>query len=153
MRIPKEVYDEIRSNNCILFAGAGISTEGGIYGKPTLYEIIKRISKYPKKKKKPSFPELMQYYCDNLDGSRKNRLIREIINRIEAFSDYGEIYEYTTMFHRYVASIPYFKTLTSNHFREHIQSECLIQIPHLLWNLSDHATPTHLKMVDLAVFE
>ncbi|MGB7532770.1 MAG: UDP-N-acetylglucosamine 2-epimerase, partial [Halobacteriota archaeon] len=42
-------------------------------------------------------------------------------------------------------------TLTSNHFREHIQSECLIQIPHLLWNLSDHATPTHLKMVDLAV--
>ena len=46
-----------------------------------------------------------------------------------------------------------FQTLTSNHFREHIQSKCLIQIHHLLWNLSDHATPTHLKMVDLAVFE
>jgi glycosyltransferase involved in cell wall biosynthesis len=46
-----------------------------------------------------------------------------------------------------------FRTLTSNYFREHIQSECLIQIHHLLWNLSDHATPTHLKMVDLAVFE
>jgi hypothetical protein len=47
----------------------------------------------------------------------------------------------------------HYRTLTSNHFREHIQSKCLIQIHHLLWNLSDHATPTHLKMVDLAVFE
>ena len=57
--------------------------------------------------------------------------------------------------HRYLLSIGavLFKTLTSNHFREHIQSKCLIQIPHLLWNLSDHATPTHLKMVNLAVFE
>ncbi|GEM_PF-1668730 len=45
-----------------------------------------------------------------------------------------------------------FRTLTSNHFREHIQSKCLIQIHHLLWNLADHTTPNHLKMVDLAVF-
>lgn len=129
MRIPKEVYDEIRSNNCILFAGAGISTEGGIYGKPTLYEIIKRISKYPKKKKKPSFPELMQYYCDNLDGSRKNRLIREIINRIEAFSDYGEIYEYTTMFHRYVASIPYFKNVVTTNWDPFFERELNVLVP------------------------
>jgi phytoene dehydrogenase-like protein len=45
------------------------------------------------------------------------------------------------------------KTLTSNRFREHMQSQCLIKIHHLLWNLGDHATPTHLKMVDLTVFE
>jgi hypothetical protein len=43
-------------------------------------------------------------------------------------------------------------TLTSNRFREHIQPKCLIQIHHLLRNLGDHATSTHLKMVDLPVF-
>jgi restriction endonuclease Mrr len=43
-------------------------------------------------------------------------------------------------------------TLTSNRFREHKQSQCFIQVHHLLWNLRDNATPTHLKMVDLTVF-
>ena len=128
MIIPKELYSEIRSNNCILFAGAGISTEGGIYGKPTLYEIIKRISKYSKKKK-PSFPELMQYYCDNLDGGRKNRLIRVIINRIEDFSEYGEIYVSTTMFHRYVASIPYFKIVVTTNWDPFFERELNVLVP------------------------
>ncbi len=128
MIIPKELYDEIRLNNCILFAGAGISTEGGIYGKPTLYETIKRISKYPKKKK-PSFPELMQYYCDNLDGGRKNRLIRAIINRIEDFSEYGEIYVSTTTFHRYVASIPYFKIVVTTNWDPFFERELNVLVP------------------------
>ena len=44
------------------------------------------------------------------------------------------------------------KTLTPHHFREHIQAKCRIQIPHTLWDLSNHAARTHLKMVDLAVF-
>ena len=44
-------------------------------------------------------------------------------------------------------------TLTSNFFREHIQSKSHIQIHHLLRDLRDHATPSHLKMVDFAVFE
>jgi len=43
-------------------------------------------------------------------------------------------------------------TLTSNRFREHKQSKCLIQVHHLLWNLRDNAAPTYFKMVDLAVF-
>jgi len=60
---------------------------------------------------------------------------------------------YLTQVNLLIQLTPVIRTLTSNHFREHIQSECLIQIPHLLWNLSDHATLTHLKMVDLAVFE
>jgi len=47
---------------------------------------------------------------------------------------------------------PEFQTLTPHHFREHIQAKCRIQIPHTLWDLSNHAARTHLKMVDLAVF-
>ncbi|RCV64777.1 hypothetical protein C5S53_06985 [Methanophagales archaeon] len=42
-------------------------------------------------------------------------------------------------------------TLTSNRFREHKQSKCLIQVHHLLWNLRDNAAPTYFKMVDLSV--
>ena len=44
-------------------------------------------------------------------------------------------------------------TLTPHLFGEHIQSKCLIQIQHLLGNFSNHATLTHFKMVNLAVFE
>jgi hypothetical protein len=42
--------------------------------------------------------------------------------------------------------------LNSASLREYVQPKSLIKIYHLLWNLRDHAMPTHLKMVDLAVF-
>lgn len=70
--IPSELYDEIKRENCVIFAGAGISTEGGgRYCKPTFYEIIKNESSYPPSDADPSFPDLMQYYCDSKDGGKK----------------------------------------------------------------------------------
>ena len=84
--IPLELYDEIKRENCIIFAGAGISTEGGVYGKPSFYETIIQECSYPASKKDPSFPELMQDYCNIKDGGKKNLLIRKIIDRIEFFA-------------------------------------------------------------------
>ncbi len=39
-----------------------------------------------------------------------------------------------------------------NAYGPHELSKSLIQVHHFFWNLSDHATPTYFKMVDLAVF-
>ena len=62
-----ELAAAVATRRCVLFAGAGISTEGGIYGTPTFYSSLKKECDI-KKKEEPSFPELMQIYCDKFDG-------------------------------------------------------------------------------------
>jgi len=127
--IPQELYDEIKSENCVLFAGAGISTEGSalkVYREPTLYEKIKKICKLRKER---SFPDLMQYYCDKIDGGNKNRLIRLIINRIEEFSEHGEVYRVTSMFHKGVASIPCFKIIVTTNWDSFFERELNVLVP------------------------
>jgi hypothetical protein len=85
--IPSELYDEIKRENCVIFAGAGISTEGNpTYGKPSFYDTIKEECEYPASMKDLSFPDLMQYYCNKKDGGKKNLLIRNIIERIGSSS-------------------------------------------------------------------
>lgn len=76
-RIPKELVDEICSSNCVLFTGAGITTER--YYRYTFLDEIKEKCKYPKRAKNQSFPEVMSYFCNKLDSGNKNKLIREII--------------------------------------------------------------------------
>ena len=113
--ISHELMQEIKSNNCILFLGAGISTEG-TYWKTTFYDHIKYLSKYPKKGGHPLFPDLMQYYCDKADGGLKNRLIREIIKWIEPFCIEGEPNRSVTMFHTEIARIPNFKIIVTTNW-------------------------------------
>ena len=113
--IPRELMQEIKLNNCVLFCGAGISTEG-TYRRTTFYDHIRELSKYPKKIEHPLFPDVMQYYCDKIDGGRKNRLIREIIDWIEPFCIEGEPNRSVTMFHTGIARIPYFKVVVTTNW-------------------------------------
>jgi len=113
--IPYELMQEIQSNNCILFLGAGVSTEGS-YWKTTFYDHIRQLSRYPRKNEHPLFPDVMQYYCDKVDGGLKNKLIREIIDRIEPFTVEGEPNRSVTMFHSEIARIPYFKIVVTTNW-------------------------------------
>jgi len=113
IEIPEELIEEIISYNCVLFAGSGITTEQ--YYTTNFLERIKEKCKYPKSEKNQSFPEVMQYYCEKLDGSRKNRLIREIIEWIELFSAEGEPNRHATDFFREISRIPFLRTfITTN---------------------------------------
>ena len=114
--IPHELMQEIQSNNCILFLGAGVSTEGTSYRKTTLYDHIKELSKYPNKSEHPLFPDVMQYYCDKVDGGLKNKLIREIIEWIEPFTVEGEPNRSVTMFHSEIARVPYFRIIVTTNW-------------------------------------
>ena len=114
--IPQELIEEIKAKNCVPFLGAGVSTEGQYrYHNESLLDYIRRISKYPKRES-PLFPDVMQYYCDRLDGGRKNRLIREIINWIEPFSIEGEPHRSITQFHHLFARIPYFRVFVTTNW-------------------------------------
>lgn len=114
--ISHELMQEIQSNNCILFLGAGVSTEGTYWGTTFFYDHIKQLSKYPKKSEHPLFPDVMQYYCDKVDGGLKNKLIREIIEWIEPFTVEGEPNRSVMMFHSEIARIPHFKIVVTTNW-------------------------------------
>lgn len=127
--IPKELYEEIKKGNCVIFAGAGISTEGGIYGQPTFYYQIKEECNLKDDGTELSFPELTQLYCDKIDGGHKNKLIRKIIERIEEFSEYGEIYWATTIFHRYITQVPFFSRIITTNWDTFFERELNVLVP------------------------
>lgn len=127
--IPDPLYDDIKAHHVVLFAGAGVSTEAGPYGSPTFYDIIKSKAKYPKKKPAPSFPELMQYFCEKIDGGQRNRLTREILDRIAEFSAPGEINNFATMFHHLVAEIPYFNRVVTTNWDPFFERSMNVLVP------------------------
>jgi hypothetical protein len=112
--LPKELIEEIKSFNCVLFAGAGTTTES--YHRRTFLEHIKEKCKYPKKAKNQSFPEVMQYYCQKVDSGGKNKLIRETIEWIEYYSAEGEPNRFATHFFREIARIPFFRTIVTTNW-------------------------------------
>jgi len=127
--IPDPLYDDIKARHVVLFAGAGISTEAGPYGSPSFYEIIMEKTKYPKKKSPPSFPELMQYYCEKIDGGQKNRLTREILDRVSKFSAPGEINNFASGFHRLAAEISYFDRIITTNWDPFFERSMNILVP------------------------
>jgi len=127
--IPNPLYDELINEDCVIFAGAGISTEAGTYSNPTFYDIIKSKCNYPKRREAPAFPDLMQYFCDRIDGGQRNRLIKEIISRIEYFNYPDEINRDTTRFHRSLAEIPFFKRIVTTNWDPFFETHLNILVP------------------------
>ena len=125
--IPAELYQEIKAGGCVLFTGASVTTEGiATFGSTTLYEDLnKRVM--PREEGLP-FPDLMQRFCKQVDGGRKNRLIRKIISRIEAFST-GEHYRMATMFYHEALLIPYFMVFVTTNWDPFLEREANILVP------------------------
>lgn len=126
--LPESLYEDIIKGNSVLFAGAGISTEGSRYSSPTFYEIIKSKCNYPKTNE-DSFPKVMQHFCDEIDGGYKSRLIHEIIKHIEFFTESYTTLNETTLFHQLVAEIPYFSTIVTTNWDPFFERELNILVP------------------------
>ena len=119
--MPKMLYEDIISHNSVIFIGAGVSIEGGFYSKPTFYEIIRKRCNFPDELEPPSFPDLMQYFCDNVDGGQRNRLVREAINRIEMFAQKDEINRVTIRIQDSLALVPYFNRIVTTNWDPFIE--------------------------------
>jgi hypothetical protein len=126
--LPEELVEEVKSFNCVLFAGAGTTTEQP-YFRSTFLAHVKAECKYPKRAKTQSFPEVMQYYCQKLDGGRKNKLIREIIEWIEYYSAQGEPNRVATGFFRDIARIPFFRTIVTTNWDPFCERTVNVLVP------------------------
>lgn len=110
------LYEDILHETCAVFVGAGCTTEGskGTHS-GSFYEEILAKCKYPSKTPAPAFPDLMEYFCERLDGGQHNRLIRESLSRVERFSIPGDDHTFATMFGEELAEVPYFtRFVTTN---------------------------------------
>lgn len=129
--IPAELYEDILGQRVVIFAGAGTTTESGsrLFSGATFYETIKERCRYPKIKSEPSFPDLMQYFCDHVDGGQRNRLVSLAITRIESFAAPGEDNRIATMFAYELARIPYIDRIVTTNWDPFLEQSMNILVP------------------------
>ncbi len=121
------LYDDILAEGCVIFVGAGSTTERK-GGRSLFYDHIKALSKYPESSS-PSFPELMQFFCDRQDGGRHNRLIREALSRVESFCARGEQNREATIFTDSLAEIPYFNRFVTTNWDPFLERSVDVLVP------------------------
>lgn len=135
------IHDLILKESCVVFVGSGSTTEGHRQERNTFYEHIRKLCEFPDTS--PSFPELMQYFCDRMDGGHHNRLIREALSRIEVFSIPGEDNYFATMFTDLLAEI-FVRTL-----RQRLEKEGLVATDRFIRFLQrerHRIASTHIRM-------
>jgi hypothetical protein len=123
------LYGEILQEGCVVFVGAGSTTERRYPSDETFYDHIKRQSNYPKDAPQLSFPELMQYFCDHVDGGHHNRLIREAISRIERFCASGRENRTAMMFPESLAEIPYLNRFVTTNWDPFLERALDVLVP------------------------
>lgn len=117
--IPDEIIKAIKEDNLIIFAGAGISTEGRNVYKYSLYsEINDEIGE----KNNNSFPQLMTKYCNLPNGRRK--LINKIIERFEYYKSFPEIDNHMNSFFSPLSDIYSIKEIITTNWDRQFEEKC-----------------------------
>lgn len=117
--VPKEIIDAIKNENAVIFAGAGISTEGKNVYKTTLYTDINDElgEKYDN-----TFPQLMTKYCNRPNGRRN--LINRIIERFEYYKSFSEIDNIMKQFFNPLADIYSIKEIITTNWDRQFEEKC-----------------------------
>lgn len=116
--IPNEIFEAIKKENLVIFAGAGISTEGKNVFPNTLYkEVCDEL-----KISNVSFPNAMSLYCNKPNGRKK--LINKIIDRFDYYKSFSEIQNIMNMFYMPLANIPYIKDIITTNWDRQFEDIC-----------------------------
>ena len=127
--IPDQLYEDIKQSRVVLLCGAGVTTEWGIYGKPSFYDIIRERAGLAKDQPPLMFPDVMQYFCDTVDGGDKRRLLQEAINRIEMFAAPSEMNRRATSFYKQVAMVSFFDRIVTTNWDPFCERTLNILVP------------------------
>jgi SIR2-like protein len=123
------LYEDVIHESCVIFVGSGCTTEGRGLEWSTFYNEIKEKSGYPSSAQSPSFPDLMEYFCQHMDGGQHNRLIREAVSRIERFCVPGDENYAATMFGEELARMPYFNRFVTTNWDPFLERSLEMLIP------------------------
>lgn len=122
-RVGREIADE----SCVLFVGAGSSTEKWPRS-CSFYSNIKAMTSLSDSGPH-TFPEVMQKFCDERDGGHHNLLIREAIHYIEHFLLSGPENRAVSEFSSRLATIPYFKIILTTNWDPFLERALDVLVP------------------------
>jgi SIR2-like domain len=119
--LPRQLYDAVVAGDVVLFAGAGVSTEGRPVAVPSLYEQVCNDLKLNPKEGVP-FPDVMTRYCSELGG--RGALLRLIKSHFDYFSSFPELYKVATRFHCELATIWRLENIITTNWDTFFEDEC-----------------------------
>jgi hypothetical protein len=119
--MPRELYAAIKGGDVVLFAGAGVSTEGRPVAVATLYEQVCDKLKLDPSEEVP-FPDVMTRYCSEV-GTR-GELLRLIKSHFDYFNSFPELYKVATRFHRELSTIWQLENIITTNWDTFFEDEC-----------------------------
>lgn len=114
------MVQELIEGRVVLFAGAGISTEGGDVLPYTFYEDVRNTLHLDEEDL--SFPDLMQRLCNLPNGRAK--LLRKIKARFDYIHSFPELYRVATRFHKEFATLFHIENIITTNWDDYFEQEC-----------------------------
>lgn len=118
---PDDLFDSIINHEVVVFAGAGISTEGRNVFPYTLYQDVLTEIQYSNDNP-PSFSQAMSEFCKNKGGRRE--LIERITERINYVRSFPRLYTSTVRFHQLLGMIPCIDEIVTTNWDDFFETEC-----------------------------
>jgi NAD-dependent SIR2 family protein deacetylase len=119
--LPSEIVEAYRKGKLIIFAGAGVSTEGsGVYPS-SFYTWVKKELNLPEQQQ-ISFSKLMSLFCAP-PRNRKN-LLQAIKKRLDYVRTFPDLYQQATAFHRQLSTIPHLDEIFTTNWDDFFEREC-----------------------------
>jgi hypothetical protein len=113
------LLSEVEKHNCVVFAGAGISTETKFTHPDSLYEQIQHSLECFDDL---AFPKLVDIFEKQSNGRQKFiELVRSRFDYIDSFRDLKSI---ATRFHTELSDMPYFRTLITTNWDRYFEDYC-----------------------------
>jgi hypothetical protein len=110
------LLNEIENGRCVIFAGAGISTETNGAHNSSFYDEIAHLSGV--KDGRP-FPELVDAFENQPNGRQK--LIEQIKKRFDYIDGWRDLREAANRFHKSLATAPYFSTIVTTNWDRYFE--------------------------------
>jgi hypothetical protein len=119
-QLPETLKKAFFAGDVVIFAGAGISTEGPSVLRYTFYDEIKK--EIGSARDDQTFSDLMSEFVKRPSG--RVDLIRKLISRFRYIESMPPLYEDATRFHRELASLFTINTIITTNWDDYFEREC-----------------------------